>query len=58
MTKRDQILGAAQRLLNVDPAAPRGAIAEAGGISRATLHRHFPTREALLTNGERLVRGS
>jgi AcrR family transcriptional regulator len=49
MTKRDQILGAAQRLLNIDPAAPMGAIAEAGGISRATLHRHFPTRESLLT---------
>lgn len=49
MTKRDQILGAAQRLLNIDPAASMGAIAEAGGISRATLHRHFPTREALLT---------
>ena len=26
-----------------------GAIAESGGISRATLHRHFPTRESLLT---------
>lgn len=49
MTKRDQILGAAQRLLNIDATAPMGAIAEAGGISRATLHRHFPTRESLLT---------
>ena len=47
--KRDQILGSAQRLLNVDPSASMGAIAESGGISRATLHRHFPTREALLT---------
>ena len=47
--KRDQALGAAQRLLNVDAAAPMAAIADAAGISRATLHRHFPTREKLLT---------
>lgn len=47
--KRDQILGSAQRLLNVDTAASMGAIAESGGISRATMHRYFPTRESLLT---------
>lgn len=47
--RRDQILGSAQRLLNVDAAASMGAIAESGGISRATLHRYFPTRESLLT---------
>jgi AcrR family transcriptional regulator len=45
---RDDVLGAAQRLLNADPAAPMAAIAEAVGISRATLHRHFESREALL----------
>ncbi len=48
-TKRDQILGSAQRLLNVDAGASMGLIAESGGISRATMHRYFPTREALLT---------
>lgn len=48
-TKRDQILGSAQRLLNVDASASMGAIAESSGISRATMHRHFPTRESLLT---------
>lgn len=47
--RREQILGSAQRLLNVDAAASMGAIAESGGISRATLHRYFPTRESLLT---------
>lgn len=47
--KRDLVLGAAQRLLNLDATASMAAIAEAGGISRATLHRHFPTREALLS---------
>lgn len=49
ITKRDQILGSAQRLLNVDATASMGAIAESGGISRATMHRYFPTRESLLT---------
>ena len=49
MTKRDQILGSAQRLLNIDATASMGAIAESGGISRATMHRYFPTRESLLT---------
>lgn len=47
--KRDQALGAAQRLLNVDATASMATIAESAGISRATLHRHFPTREDLLT---------
>lgn len=46
---RDQILGSAQRLLNIDPAASMGAIAESGEISRATLHRHFASRDELLT---------
>lgn len=47
--RREQILGSAQRLLNVDAAASMGTIAESGGISRATMHRYFPTRESLLT---------
>lgn len=48
MTKRDDVLDLALRHLNRDPTASMADIAEAGGISRATLHRHFATREALL----------
>ena len=47
-TKREQILGAAQRSLNVDPSASISTIAEAAGVSRATMHRHFESRESLL----------
>ena len=45
---RNDVLGAAQRLLNSDPGASMSTIAEAAGVSRATLHRHFDSREALL----------
>lgn len=48
MADRNEILGAAQGALNADPAASMAAVAEAAGISRATLHRHFDSREALL----------
>src|SRR6478736_280226 len=48
MPNRDDVLGAAQRMLNADPAASMAGIAEAVGISRATMHRHFDSREALL----------
>ncbi|WP_322920791.1 TetR/AcrR family transcriptional regulator [Nocardioides renjunii] len=47
-TDRDDVLRAAQRVLNADPAAPMSAVAEAAGISRATLHRHVDSRESLL----------
>lgn len=46
---RDDILAAAQRLLNADPTASMADIAAAAGIGRATLHRHFTGREELLT---------
>lgn len=46
--KRDEITAAAIRQLNVEPTASMGRLAETIGISRATLHRHFPSREALL----------
>lgn len=49
MASRHQVLAAAQRQLNVDPRSPMAAIAEAAGIGRATLHRHFASRETLLT---------
>lgn len=39
---------AALRLLNADPTASMGQIATAAGISRATLHRTFATREDLI----------
>lgn len=48
MVDRTHVLGAAQRALTADPAASMSAVAEAAGISRATLHRSFDSREALL----------
>ena len=45
---REDVLVAAQRQLNSDPSASMAAIADAAGVSRATLHRHFASREALV----------
>lgn len=45
---RDQLLDAALAALNRHPTATTTEIAAAIGVSRATLHRHFSTREALL----------
>ncbi|MFI6496092.1 TetR/AcrR family transcriptional regulator [Nonomuraea typhae] len=44
----DEIVNAAIRHLNKAPAASMAEIAQAAGISRATLHRHFSTRDDLL----------
>ncbi|MGE4428192.1 MAG: TetR/AcrR family transcriptional regulator, partial [Solirubrobacteraceae bacterium] len=44
----DPILVAALRALNADPTASMAQIAEAAGVGRATLHRHFASREVLL----------
>ena len=41
------ILAAAARLLAADPAVSTRDIADAAGVARPTLYRHFPTREAL-----------
>jgi len=46
-TKR-AILDAASQLFARDTSASMSALAAAMGIGRATLHRHFPTRDALV----------
>ncbi|NRQ31766.1 TetR/AcrR family transcriptional regulator [Nonomuraea sp. NN258] len=48
MTSRDQIMTAAIQHLNEDPTASMARLAEAVGVSRATLHRHFSSREELM----------
>ncbi|MFC6878209.1 MULTISPECIES: TetR/AcrR family transcriptional regulator [Actinomadura] len=48
MKTNEDILTAATRHLNANPTASMAGIASAIGISRATLHRHFVSREALL----------
>lgn len=42
------VLDAAITVLGGDPGAPLERIARAAGVSRQTLHAHYPTREALL----------
>ncbi|MEV5328138.1 helix-turn-helix domain-containing protein [Nonomuraea sp. NPDC052634] len=46
--RRDQIMKAAIHHLNENPLASMAQLAEAAGVSRATLHRHFSSREELM----------
>jgi len=48
VANREQIARAAIRRLNADPVASMTQIAESAGVSRATLHRHFASREELM----------
>jgi TetR/AcrR family transcriptional repressor of mexCD-oprJ operon len=43
-----RIVEMAARLLGTDPGAGMSDVAAAAGVSRATIYRHFPTREALI----------
>lgn len=45
---RDQVLRSAAALLTRRPTATMDEVARAAGISRATLHRHFAGRDALV----------
>jgi len=47
-TSRDAILEASFQVLNKTPGASLGDIAEHAGVGRATLHRHFSSRDALM----------
>ncbi|URN17973.1 MULTISPECIES: TetR/AcrR family transcriptional regulator [Streptomyces] len=51
---RDQVLRAAAALLSRRPTATMDEVARAAGIGRATLHRHFAGREALVRALEEL----
>lgn len=53
--KKQAVLDAATRLFTVNPRASTREVAAAAGISRATLHRLFPSRDALIEGLGRLA---
>lgn len=46
--RKDHVVATAIRALNADPGASMAELAAAAGISRASLHRHFASRDELL----------
>ncbi|MCU0309875.1 MAG: TetR family transcriptional regulator [Acidimicrobiales bacterium] len=44
---RERILAAAMEVFAADPVATVDEVAAAAGVGRATIHRHFPTRDEL-----------
>ncbi|HST42755.1 MAG TPA: helix-turn-helix domain-containing protein [Conexibacter sp.] len=44
----DAVIAAALRLLSAEPEATMREIADASGLTRTTVYRHFPSREELL----------
>ncbi|MDH3692970.1 MAG: TetR/AcrR family transcriptional regulator [Gammaproteobacteria bacterium] len=48
LSSRDAIIVAAFRLFNENPSASLADIAERAGVGRATLHRHFASRDELM----------
>ena len=53
---RAKILDAARRLLADNGDASARSIADAAGVGRGTLHRHFPTRDELMEAVRRQAR--
>jgi AcrR family transcriptional regulator len=47
-SSRDRIVAAAATVWAADPSASLDTIAQSAGVGRATLHRHFPSRAALI----------
>lgn len=57
MRTRAAIVGAAFELLPANPNASLNEIAEAAGVGRSTLHRHFSDRQDLILTLARHVKG-
>jgi len=48
LAARDRIVEAAATVWAADPSATLDVVAQRAGVGRATLHRHFPSRAALI----------
>ncbi|MFO0230533.1 TetR family transcriptional regulator, partial [Gemmatimonas sp.] len=48
ISARDRIVEAAATVWAADPSATLDVVAQRAGVGRATLHRHFPSRAALI----------